>query len=235
MVQKGWPKNIHIINFDLGCDDSKYLKNILFGNPGENYYDGVHLRGTAASRHFTYRAVQAVRQANLSSRPKKTANYDRPDYHSDCPQTRYQSQSQPDSWQGNTEEFIFTKSSRKQKVQPSQCSTLTSVVQLITQCLFKIGFQKLLDGGGCSSPPPTPLPSPLLSHPQFSPFHLSCYPRENQFNQSIKSVSDIFQCDGNITIESICPDEHFPIRPIVTFGRPDQPSFLQKHMKYQRI
>ena len=54
------------------------------------------------------------------------------------------------------------------------------------------------------------------------------------FNKSLQSVSDIFQCDGNITVESISPDEYFPIKPIVTFGRPDQYSFVKNHIKYKR-
>ena len=90
--KKGGPINIHIVNFDLGCDDSRYLKDILFGKPGEKSYDGVHLRGFAASRHFTYRAVQAIRPVIISSRPVQTANFDRTDYHADCPQTRLQRQ-----------------------------------------------------------------------------------------------------------------------------------------------
>ena len=62
-------------------------------------------------------------------------------------------------------------SSRRQKVQPSQCSTLTSVVQLITQCLFKIGFQKTARWWGLllSTPHPpsiTPsVPSTIFSFP----------------------------------------------------------------------
>jgi hypothetical protein len=38
-----------------------YLKDILYGKTSQPNYDGIHLRGTAASRHFTYRAVNAIK------------------------------------------------------------------------------------------------------------------------------------------------------------------------------
>ena len=60
MLRRGHPSNIQIIELNLKCSDSQYLKNIIFGNPGEAHVDGVHLRGKASSRHFTYRAVQAI-------------------------------------------------------------------------------------------------------------------------------------------------------------------------------
>ena len=60
-VEKGGPSNIRIVNFDFDCEESKYLKEILFGNPVSKHYDGTHFRGRAAVRHFTYRALQAIK------------------------------------------------------------------------------------------------------------------------------------------------------------------------------
>ena len=45
---------------DLKCLESDYLRRTIFGNPGETKFDGWHLRGTFASRHFSYCAVQAI-------------------------------------------------------------------------------------------------------------------------------------------------------------------------------
>ena len=82
----GRPNNIKIKTLNLGCSESQYLKKIIMGNPENQAYDGVHLRGTEAGRHFTYRAVQAI----------SGAGFFRYADHSDCPQTKFQQrQSQP--------------------------------------------------------------------------------------------------------------------------------------------
>ena len=67
-----------------GCSDSLFLKQIIMGNPGSKLYDGVHLRGSEASRHFTYRAVQAIKPAVTNESVSG---------HTNCPQARYQRQS----------------------------------------------------------------------------------------------------------------------------------------------
>ena len=36
------------------------LFRIQIGNPGESKFDGLHLKGKFASRHFSYRAIQAI-------------------------------------------------------------------------------------------------------------------------------------------------------------------------------
>ena len=59
--QRGCPKNIHIVDFELGSENSPHLKKLIFGNPDLNAFDGIHLRGQGASRHLTYRAVQAIK------------------------------------------------------------------------------------------------------------------------------------------------------------------------------
>ena len=59
--KRGCPKNIHIVDFELGSETSPHLKKLIFGNPASNAFDGIHLRGQGASRHLTYRAVQAIK------------------------------------------------------------------------------------------------------------------------------------------------------------------------------
>ena len=60
MLRTGHPSKIQIMELDLKCSDSQYLKYVIFGNPSEGQSDGVHLRGKGSSRHLTYRAVQAL-------------------------------------------------------------------------------------------------------------------------------------------------------------------------------
>ena len=70
---------IKIVELDLKCSESGYLRSIIFGNPGESKFDGLHLRGKFASRHFSYRAIQAILPVI------KYPNCER-----DCPQQIYQ-------------------------------------------------------------------------------------------------------------------------------------------------
>ena len=60
-LKRGRPDKIQIVELDIKCSQSGYLRSIIFGNQGEQRFDGVHLRGKGASRHFTYRAVQAIK------------------------------------------------------------------------------------------------------------------------------------------------------------------------------
>ena len=60
-VKKGSPKNINIVNFELGSENSPHLQKLIYGNPASNLFDGIHLHGEGASRHLTYRAVQAIK------------------------------------------------------------------------------------------------------------------------------------------------------------------------------
>ena len=59
--KKGSPTNIHIVNIELGTESSKHLKNLIYGQPTSKNYDGIHLEGEGASRHLSYRAVQAIK------------------------------------------------------------------------------------------------------------------------------------------------------------------------------
>ena len=99
-LKNGSPENIQIVELEFGLQSAKtgYLKEIIFGKNKSKNYDGYHLNGEFALRHFTYRAVQAIqpitrsswssaRPANHSdpsSRPGETDNY-----HRNCPQSEY--------------------------------------------------------------------------------------------------------------------------------------------------
>ena len=90
----GCPNNIKITSIELGLE-SQYLRQIVIGNPDSQSYDGIHLRGSEASRHFMYRAVQSIfphflkNGANVS-----VSSVSRPASHTNCPQARYKRQSQ---------------------------------------------------------------------------------------------------------------------------------------------
>ena len=61
--KKGCPENIQIVKIDLQSSSSKYLKYLIFGDPSSKSYDGIHMNGEGASRHFTYRAINAIKKA----------------------------------------------------------------------------------------------------------------------------------------------------------------------------
>ena len=93
-VKRGSPQNIHIVELNL-VQGSRNLKSLIYGSPESDGVDGIHLRGPGAQRHFTYRAVQAVKKAlSYPLRPAKyvlkTARKMREDYHATCPQTMYE-------------------------------------------------------------------------------------------------------------------------------------------------
>ena len=84
--KKGGPKNIHVVNFDK-IESTGYLKDIIYSKTTSKNYDGIHLRGWAATRHFTYRAVEAIKLVF-------DAQSYFPSNHSNCPQTQYQRKGQ---------------------------------------------------------------------------------------------------------------------------------------------
>ena len=138
-LKRGSPSRIHIIELELGCDNSQYLKEIIYGKPNHPQYDGIHLTGPAALRHFTYRAVQKL--SSIITKPSQPShsvspahNYrpaaairpvisgrharnliDKPsDLHTNCPQAQFQDQLRSDNKKVNTEEqFTFPRRSRK--------------------------------------------------------------------------------------------------------------------------
>ena len=98
-------QRIHLVDLNLGAKKSNHLKELIYGGQDDPSYDGIHLSGGGASRHFTYRAVQALkhivpcsRQEKMSSSPSynkssarggSTGRYAKFD-HNNCPQAQYQ-------------------------------------------------------------------------------------------------------------------------------------------------
>ena len=91
----GGPKNIRVASLDLGCSESNYLKKIIYGNPDDPSFDGIHLRGPASSRHFTYRSVQLITPIMTHNNAPKYGNQAAQvdSDHTRCPQAKYQRQS----------------------------------------------------------------------------------------------------------------------------------------------
>ena len=116
-LEDGGPKNIHIVSLDkMECFG--YLKDIIYGKTNDSSYDGIHLRGPAAVRHFTYRAANAIKSVfgrnknrvsnHVNSAHSQRTDQYRPDSnyhngrnkngglsnysanHDDCPQAKYQ-------------------------------------------------------------------------------------------------------------------------------------------------
>ena len=71
--QNGSPSNIQLVNFELGCESSNHVRKLIFGSPGSKNYDGFKFHGEGASRHFSYRAVQAIKPIILSSNQVSSA------------------------------------------------------------------------------------------------------------------------------------------------------------------
>ena len=112
-TKSGSPENIRIAEIKLNVEHSGYLKSLVYGSKAENNFDGIHLNGEGASRHFTYRAVQAIQNIISPhhrkpsdaprSRRQTTAKYNlEKDDHSDCPQARYQHRRYSDVVRGYT-------------------------------------------------------------------------------------------------------------------------------------
>ena len=90
-IKRGRPENIYIVELN-GLDSSQYLRKIVYGDINSENYDGVHLRGQHASRHFTYRAVQAIKDIiNCSVNPSSAHPKDgkKSDFRRNCPQAKY--------------------------------------------------------------------------------------------------------------------------------------------------
>jgi hypothetical protein len=124
--KSGSPNNIQISKISLGCSESLFLKQIIMGNPGTKLYDGVHLRGTEASRHFTYRAMQAIKPVseNESTEKPKMRKSDHvllPAGHNNCAQAKYQRRQSRNSTQVVTNQPNQTNSSYRYNV-PTQNS-----------------------------------------------------------------------------------------------------------------
>ena len=106
--KRGGPKNIHIVDFGLGTENSPFLQKLIFGNPASNSYDGIHLRGQGASRHLTYRAVQAMKPVlKTNTLPGRFSLHGS---HRSCPQTIFQQK------QRNNQTQMFKTKEGSQKI-----------------------------------------------------------------------------------------------------------------------
>lgn len=76
-----------------GLESTGYLRQIIYGKMSDHNYDGIHLRGEHAVRHFSYRTVQAIKNIAVEDKSK---DYNRKnaknDFHQSCPQAEYQRQ-----------------------------------------------------------------------------------------------------------------------------------------------
>ena len=102
-LKRGEPTRIHIVDLNLDCEDYPYFKEILYGRRHDRKFDGIHLNGTAATRQFTYRAIQAIRSrftkppfmtarhwsVSERNRPIRSSGWSTSD-HRNCPQAKYQ-------------------------------------------------------------------------------------------------------------------------------------------------
>ena len=100
-LKRGEPTRIHIVDLNLDCEDYPYFKEILYGRRQDRQFDGIHLNGTADTRQFTYRAIQAIRSRftkppQMAARHWSVSDRNRPirsmssSDHRNCPQTKYQ-------------------------------------------------------------------------------------------------------------------------------------------------
>ena len=60
LTRRGNPENICTVDLDL--EGSRHFHEVVFGTPGTQNYDGIHLNGRRSSLHFTYRAIKALKQ-----------------------------------------------------------------------------------------------------------------------------------------------------------------------------
>ena len=102
-MERGCPENIVIEDQHMECHGPLRIKR--FGNPGLVGYDGkpwdgIHMRGRLAVRHYTNSFIRI-----LSISPQTKTNLDEQTFHSSCPQTQYQSRQSKDS---NREADNFT-------------------------------------------------------------------------------------------------------------------------------
>jgi hypothetical protein len=91
-IKRGRPENIHVVELS-GLNSPGHLRRIVYGEINKNNYDGIHFRGKHASRHFTYRAVQAVKSiitGNPNTGNSGQDNDGKSDFHRSCPQAKFQ-------------------------------------------------------------------------------------------------------------------------------------------------
>ena len=88
--KRGSPENIKIVELaGMETNGYPYLHDIVYGKHSSPDYDGIHLQGLHAKRHYTYRAVQAMKPEIIGASKQSKVNNPR-DYHLTCPQAMYQ-------------------------------------------------------------------------------------------------------------------------------------------------
>ena len=56
-------------------DTSLHLKNIIYGRASDIDYDGIHLQGPAASRHYSYQVVKMIQSYFPTDFPIKKSKF----------------------------------------------------------------------------------------------------------------------------------------------------------------
>ena len=119
-LKRGSPDRISIVEIELDCDKSSYLRDIIYGKYNDNKDDGIHLMGNHSTRNFTYRAVQVIshiikkpfhyQQKTVFSRRNFRAAENRRDQdnHSDCPQAQFKRQSASNGHGGKNSEMSYS-------------------------------------------------------------------------------------------------------------------------------
>ena len=92
-MKSGCPANIQISDQKLDCQGP--LREKRFGNPGligpdGKPWDGIHMRGRMAIRHYSNTMIRIIDELS----PKKKDNF-----HQSCPQTIYQQNSNDGNYQ----------------------------------------------------------------------------------------------------------------------------------------
>ena len=54
------PENIKLVDIDLNLNGPGHLRDLIYGPTRSESYDGIHLNGRGARRHFNYRAKQSI-------------------------------------------------------------------------------------------------------------------------------------------------------------------------------
>ena len=65
-MKAGCPQSIKILEVNLNIEKPGYLKDLIFGSTHSKTYDGVHLKGHGACRHFNYRVKQILKPVVLA-------------------------------------------------------------------------------------------------------------------------------------------------------------------------
>ena len=58
-IDKGCPTNIRVVSLE-NLNASQHLINIIYGSNSDKNFDGIHLHGKAASRHYSYQVVKML-------------------------------------------------------------------------------------------------------------------------------------------------------------------------------